>query len=222
MKNLCSLSVSSAEFDGLIDLMSYMPSAPKFLRRLYMTGGLANLPHRLPALQNLVRLFLKWSRLTEDPLVHLQGLPNLVLLELLQVFDGESLHFKAGGFPRLKLLGIDKLDELQSITIDEGAMPCLEKLIIQRCESLKKVPHGIEHLNSLKLLEFFDMPDEFITALNPDCGEDHWRIAHVPAVYYSYWKVGGWDVFSLVNDGEGFHQGTSAMRRLEPNILWKV
>ncbi|KAL6178663.1 hypothetical protein ACLB2K_050181 [Fragaria x ananassa] len=135
MKNLRSLSVSSAEFDGLIDL-SYMPSAPKFLPRLYLTGRLANLPHWLPALQNLVRLFLKWSRLTEDPLVHLQGLPNLVHLELLQIFDGESLHFKAGVFPRLKLLGIDKLDELQSITIDEGAMPCLEKLIIQRCESL--------------------------------------------------------------------------------------
>ncbi|XP_050377407.1 disease resistance protein RPM1-like [Argentina anserina] len=221
MPNLRSFSVSSAEINGLIDL-SYMSSAPKFLRRLYLTGRLANLPHWIPALQNLVRLFLKWSQLKEDPLVHLQGLPNLVHLELLQVFDGQSLHFGAGGFPRLKLLGIDKLDELQSVTIDEGAMPCLEKLIIQRCELLKKVPSGIEHLSNLKLLEFFDMPDELIRALQPDGGEDRMKIAHVAAVYYSYWRGGGWDVYSLVNDGEGSHQGTSAMRRLEPNILWKV
>ncbi|KAM5573632.1 disease resistance protein RPM1-like [Rosa sericea] len=221
MTNLRSLSVSSAEMDELIDL-SYMSCAPEFLRRLYLTGRLANLPHWISSLQNLVRLFLKWSRLKEDPLVHLQGLPNLVHLELLQVFDGESLHFEAGGFPRLKLLGIDKLDELQSVTIDKGAMPCLEKLIIQRCESLKKVPYGIEHLNRLKLLEFFDMPDELIMLLHPDGGGDHWKVAHVPAVYYSYWRNDGWDVYSLVNEGESFNSGTSAVRKLFRNILWKA
>ncbi|PRQ19019.1 putative P-loop containing nucleoside triphosphate hydrolase, leucine-rich repeat domain, L [Rosa chinensis] len=221
MKNLRALSVSSGEKEGTIDL-SHISCAPEFLQRLYLTGRLENLPHWISSLQNLVRLFLKWSRLKEDPVVHLQRLPNLVHLELLQVYDGESLHFEAGGFPNLKLLGIDKLEELQLVKIDKGAMPCLEKLIIQRCKLLKKVPYGIEFLTSLKLLEFFDMPDELIMPLHPDDGEDHWRVAHVPAVYYSYWKGGGWDVYSLVNDGEGFHHGTSAIRRLEPNILWKV
>ncbi|XP_004300174.1 PREDICTED: disease resistance protein RPM1-like [Fragaria vesca subsp. vesca] len=221
MTNLRSLSVSSTEKDKIIEL-SHISHTPPFLQRLYLTGRLENLPRWISRLQNLVRLFLKWSHLKEDPLVHLQGLPNLVHLELLQVYDGESLHFDAGGFPSLKLLGIDKLDELQLVTIEEGAMPQLEKLIIQRCESLKKVPHGIEHLNSLKLLEFFDMPDEFITALNPDDGGDHWKVAHVPAVYYSYWRGGGWDVYSLVNDVESINPGTSAVRRLERNILWKA
>ncbi|KAK9928147.1 hypothetical protein M0R45_025294 [Rubus argutus] len=221
MTNLRALSVSSVEKDVTIDL-THLSGAPEFLQRLYLTGRLEKLPHWISSLQNLVRLFLKWSRLKEDPLVHLQGLPNLVHLELLQVYDGESLHFEAGGFPSLKLLGIDKLDELQVVTIEEGAMPCLEKLIIQRCKLLKRVPSGIEHLTNLKLLEFFDMPDELIMPLHTDGGEDHWKVAHVPAVYYSYWKGGGWDVYSLVNDGEGFHLGTSAARRLEPNILWKV
>ncbi|KAL6180906.1 hypothetical protein ACLB2K_047564 [Fragaria x ananassa] len=221
MKNLRALSVSSMEKEEAIDL-SHISCAPEFLQRLYLTGRLENLPHWISSLQNLVRLFLKWSRLKEDPLVHLQDLPNLVHLELLQVFDGESLHFKAGGFPSLKLLGIDKLDELQSVTIDEGAMPCLEKLIIQRCKSLKKVPNGIEHLTKLKLLEFFDMPDELIMVLDPNGGEDHWKVARVPAVYYSYWKGGGWDVYSLIKDGDEFHEGASATRRLEHNTLWKV
>ncbi|KAM5573623.1 disease resistance protein RPM1-like [Rosa sericea] len=221
MTQLRSLSVSSTEKDKIIDL-SHISRAPPFLQRLYLTGQLEKLPHWISSLQNLVRLFLKWSRLKEDPLVHLQGLPNLVHLELLQVYDGESLHFEAGGFPSLKLLGIDKLDELQSVTIEEGAMPCLEKLIIQRCKLLKKVPSGIEHLTNLKLLEFFDMPDELIMPLHPDGGEDHWKVAHVPAVYYSYWRGGGWDVYSLVNEGESFNSGTSAVRRLKRNILWKV
>ncbi|PRQ19031.1 putative leucine-rich repeat domain, L domain-containing protein [Rosa chinensis] len=220
MTNLRSFSVSSTEKDKIIDL-SHISRAPPFLQRLYLTGRLEKLPHWISSLQNLVRLFLKWSRLKEDPLVHLQGLPNLVHLELLQVYDGESLHFEAGGFPSLKLLGIDKLEELQSVTIEKGAMPCLEKLIIQRCKLLK-VPSGIEHLTNLKLLEFFDMPDELIMPLHPDGGEDHWKVAHVPAVYYSYWRGGGWDVYSLVNEGESFNSGTSAERRLERNILWKV
>ncbi|XP_050377406.1 disease resistance protein RPM1-like [Argentina anserina] len=221
MTNLRSLSVSSLEKDKIIDL-SHISQAPPFLQRLYLAGRLENLPRWISSLQHLVRLFLKWSRLTEDPLVHLQGLPNLVHLELLQVYEGESLHFSAGGFPSLKLLGIDKLDELQLVTIEEGAMPCLEKLIIQRCKLLKKVPFGIEHLTNLKLLEFFDMPDELIMALQPDGGEDHSKVAHVAAVYYSYWRGGGWDVYSLVNDVESSNLGTSAVRRLERNILWKV
>ncbi|PRQ19027.1 putative P-loop containing nucleoside triphosphate hydrolase, leucine-rich repeat domain, L [Rosa chinensis] len=219
MTNLRSFSVSSTEKDKIIDL-SHISRAPPFLQRLYLIGRLEKLPHWISSLQNQVRLFLKWSRLKEDPLVHLQGLPNLVHLELLQVYDGGSLHFEAGGFPSLKLLGIDKLDELQSVTIEEGAMPCLEKLIIQRCKLLKKVPSGIEHLTNLKLVEFFDMPDELIMPLHPDGGEDHWKVGHVPAVYYSYWRGGGWDVYSLVNEGESSKSGTSAVRRLERSTLW--
>ncbi|KAK9928146.1 hypothetical protein M0R45_025293 [Rubus argutus] len=221
MTMLRSFSVFSEEKDKIIDL-SHISCPPPLLRRLYLAGRLQSLPHWISSLQNLVRLFLKWSWLKEDPIVHLQGLPNLVHLELLQVYDGESLHFEAGGFPSLKLLGIDKLDELQSVTIEEGAMPCLEKLIIQRCKLLKRVPSGIEHLTNLKLLEFFDMPDELFMSLQPDGGEDHLKVAHVPAVYYSYWRGGGWDVYSLVNEGESSNSGASVVRRLERNVLWKV
>ncbi|KAH0974598.1 hypothetical protein GBA52_016497 [Prunus armeniaca] len=223
MRNLRSLSVSSVEKDKIIDL-THISCPPQFLQRLYLTGRLENLPHWISSLQNVVRLCLKWSRLKEDPLVHLQGLPNLAHLELLQVYEGDCLHFKAGGFPSLKLLGIDKLDELKFVIMDKGAMPYLEKLIIQRCRLLKKVS-GIEHLQDLKLLEFFDMPNELIRPFHPDGGEDRWKVAHIPEVYSSYWNVGGWDVYSLeITDGESTsHQGTtSAMRRLEPNILWKA
>lgn len=163
-----------------------------------MLGRLEELPCWIPSLHSLVKLFLKWSRLKEDPLVHLQDLPNLVHLELLHACDGDMLHFRAGKFKKLKLLGIDKFDNLENVEVGKGAMPCLEKLVIQRCNLLLNVPSGVEHLTELKVIEFFDMPDELIMKLSPDGnGEEYWKVAHVPEVYSTYWRDGGWDVYSI-------------------------
>ena len=103
-------------------------------------------------------------------------------------------------------------------------MPGLKKLIIQRCKSFKQVPIGIEHVSKLKAIEFFDMPEELITALRPNGGQDNWRVQHVPVVYSTYWRDGGWDVYSLETFGER-ETGSShsaAMRSLELRTLWKV
>ncbi|KAF3447834.1 hypothetical protein FNV43_RR08540 [Rhamnella rubrinervis] len=94
------------------------------------------------------------TQLKEDPLAHLQHLPSLIHLEFLLVYEGESLHFKAGGFPSLKLLGLDKLEALQLVTMDYGVMPHLEKLVIQCCKSLSNVLAGIKYLMNLNVLEF--------------------------------------------------------------------
>ncbi|KAF3449648.1 hypothetical protein FNV43_RR10379 [Rhamnella rubrinervis] len=175
----------------------------KFLERLYLTGRLEELPSWIPSLRSLARLFLKWSQLRDDPLVHLQDLPNLVHLELLQVFDGDTLCFKAGGFKKLKLLGLDMFDKLKCVQIEKGAMPSLETLVIHRSNLLWNVPFGVEHLMKLKVLEFFDMPDELIMKLCPDGkGEDHWKVKHVPEVYSAYWRDGGWDVYSIDSFGK--------------------
>ncbi|KAL2514256.1 disease resistance protein RPM1-like [Forsythia ovata] len=77
-------------------------------------------------------------------------------------------------------------------------MPHLEKLIIQRCNSLKGVPEGIERLADLKVLEFFDMPDEFIVPLSREkLGDEYWKIAHIPEVNHTYWRNGCWEVYPL-------------------------
>ncbi|KAF3449655.1 hypothetical protein FNV43_RR10386 [Rhamnella rubrinervis] len=222
LTNLRSLNITSEEKSTMIDLQ-HISSPPQFLQRLYLTGRLENLPHWITCLQNLVKLSLKWSRLKEDPLVRLQHLPNLVHLEFLQVYEGESLHFK-DGFPRLEFLGLDKLDALQLLTIEDGVMPLLEKLIIQRCKLLKKVPTGIEYLDNLKVLEFFDMPDELIMKLRPDGGEDYLKVAHVSAIYSSYWMDGGWDVYSIERFAErdSSPRHSTAMRSHHRSTLWKV
>lgn len=223
MINLRSLSITAIEEDVIIDIHN-ISRPPQYLQTLYLSGRLDKLPKWISSTQNLARVYLKWSRLKEDPLVYLQDLPNLRHLEFLQVYVGETLHFKAKGFPSLKVLGLDDLDELKSMIIEEGAMPGLKKLIVQRCKSFKQVPLGIEHLTKLKKIEFFDMPEELITALRPNGGEDYWRVQHVPVVYSTYWRDGGWDVYSLETFGERETDSShsASTRSHELRTLWKV
>ncbi|KAM1060111.1 hypothetical protein TB1_024072 [Malus domestica] len=223
LTKLCALSITSVEEDEIIDLQ-HISSPPLLLQRLYLRGRLETLPHWIPSLHSLVRLYLKWSRLRDNPLVFIQYLPNLVHLELSQVFEGDTLCFGAGGFKKLKHLGIDEFDELRCIEVQVGAMPSLQKLSIQRCISLEKVPSGIEHLKKLKVLEFFDMPEKLIKTLSPhEQGNDYGKVAHIPEVYFTYLRESGWEVYPLegLNEGENFHQTTSLMKSHELETRWK-
>ncbi|KAI4328010.1 hypothetical protein L6164_020407 [Bauhinia variegata] len=222
LTNLRALSISSEEENKVIDL-GFLSSPLPFLQRLHLYGRLQELPNWIPSLHSLVRLYLKWSNLKSDPLVSLQDLPNLVHLELLQAYDGDTMCFKSGKFKKLKVLGLDKFDELRQVKVEKGAMPYLEKLIIQRCELLKKVPSGIQHLTKLKVLEFFDMPAELIMTLRPDGqGKDYWKVAHIPEVYHTYWRDGGWDVYPLESFRESSPRSGTVMRSHELCTLWKV
>ncbi|XP_054825392.1 disease resistance protein RPM1-like [Prosopis cineraria] len=221
LTNLRALSITSEGEDKIVDLR-FLSSPHPFLQRLYLSGHMHELPKWIPSLHSLIKLILKWSNLKHDPLVYLQDLPNLAHLELLQVYDGDTLCFKSGKFKKLKVLGLDKFDELRQVNVEQSAMPCLEKLIIQRCELLKNVPSGMQHLTKLKVLEFFDMPDELITTLYPDDrGEDYWKVAHIPEVYFTYWRDGGWDVYALESFRESSPRSGLVMRSHEHRNLWK-
>ncbi|AES95650.1 putative P-loop containing nucleoside triphosphate hydrolase, leucine-rich repeat domain, L [Medicago truncatula] len=220
--SLSALSVTSEGENKVIDLTS-LSTPPPFLQRLYLSGRLKELPCWIPSLHNLARLFLKWSYLKHDPLVYLQDLPNLAHLELLQVYDGDTLHFKCGKFNKLKVLGIDKFEELGQVIVGKGAMPCLETLSIGRCESLKKVPSGIENLTKIKVLEFFDMPDELMmTICQHGPGKDYWKVSHIPEVYSTYWRDGGWDVYALDSLRDCSPRSGTVRRSHECRNQWKV
>ncbi|KAK8505706.1 hypothetical protein V6N12_038440 [Hibiscus sabdariffa] len=191
--NLRALSIVSLVKEEFMDLQS-LSSPPPVLQRLYLYGRLEKLPDWIPGLQSLAVIYLKWSRLPNDALKSLQKLPNLVHLELLQAVEGDTLRFEAGGFKGLKQLGIDKFEGLKCIEVEEGAMPRLEKLSIQRCKLLERAPLGIEYLTNLKVLEFFDMPEDSIMTLGPD--------ANIPEVYYTYWRNGEWEVYCIERPGE--------------------
>lgn len=201
LHKLESLNLKSVEENEILDL-SYMSSPPPLLQRLYLTGHIAKLPAWIQDLNSLVKIYFRWTHLSEDPLKYLQDLPNLVHLEFLVGYTGEELYFEQGKFQRLKLLNLDKLEGLRRLTIGKGAIPHLEKLVIQRCALLESVPTGIECLHNLKVLEFFDMPDEFIMTLRPDkLGADSWKVSHIHEVFYTYWRDGCWMVHSLKENG---------------------
>ncbi|KAF3449647.1 hypothetical protein FNV43_RR10378 [Rhamnella rubrinervis] len=223
LTKLCALSITSAEEDEIIDLQ-HLSSPPLLLQRLYLRGKLEALPHWIPSLHSLVILYLKWSRLKDDPIVFLQNLPNLVHLELCQVYEGEKLYFTAGGFKKLKHLGLDEFKELRCVEVELGAMPCVEKLSIKRCKLLEKVPSGIEHLTNLKVLKFFDMPEKLMKTLCPDTqGSDCWKIAHTTEVYSSYWREEGWEIYSLecLCDRENSPWLSSVLKSNELETCWK-
>ncbi|KAF8394117.1 hypothetical protein HHK36_020322 [Tetracentron sinense] len=135
-------------------------SSIRLLRVLDLTDApLEKLPNEIVNLFHL--------RLKDNPLEVLQALPNLVYLKLQGAYDGEELCFNAGGFLTLKILFLSNFERLELAKVEEGAMPHLVELIFDEYTMLKKVPLGMECLGNLEILDFVDMPNEFMTALNP-------------------------------------------------------
>ncbi|THF96263.1 disease resistance protein RPM1-like [Camellia sinensis] len=193
LSNLRSLIVRATEEDEIIDLDS-LSSPSQLLRSLCLEGSLLKVPHWIPSLHNLLKVFLRWSKFRDvDPLESLQGLPNLVVLLFLQAHEGEELCFKAGGFQKLVRLYLRGLKGLRWVKMEAGSIPHLEELVIRQYEFVEELPSGIEHLTSLKSFELVDMSDGLISSLNRDleCG-NNWKIAHISKVWIGDTKLGYW------------------------------
>ncbi|KAF8394086.1 hypothetical protein HHK36_020291 [Tetracentron sinense] len=182
MRNLRWLSVGSLE-QKVLDVQ-FLSSPPPLLQHIELIGKLEKCPNWISLLHNLKRIYLFGCTSREDPLEVLQALPNLTDLKLEDAYDGDELCFKTGGFQTLKILSLSKFERLKLVRVEEGAMPHLEKLTITECKMLEKVPLGIECHANLKFFYFADMPNEFMTALNPSIqlGDDwrhvNWRDRH--------------------------------------------
>ncbi|KAE8099207.1 hypothetical protein FH972_017207 [Carpinus fangiana] len=114
------------------------------------------------------------------------SLQNMVQLK---GYDGEGLHFEEGGFQKLKRLTLKNLNRLKMVEIDRGSLPVLEQLQIGPCPQMK-VPSGIQHLKSLKFLDFYEMQREFVLHLQPNRGKDYWKVNKVITICFSY-KIKG-------------------------------
>ncbi|XP_022897993.1 disease resistance protein RPM1-like [Olea europaea var. sylvestris] len=180
LQNLQSLALFSKAENEILDL-DHISSPPASLQELSMSGRLEKFPHWIKSLNNLVKLYFRWSRLRDDPLQYLQDLPSLVRLELHDGYVGEELCFKAGKFQSLKRLYLDKLKPLKQVVIEEGAMPNLKRMKIQRCKYLESVPCGIERLTKMKVLKLFYMSQQFIEKLTAEYSH---KIAHIPKLQF--------------------------------------
>ncbi|XP_058114708.1 disease resistance RPP8-like protein 3 [Magnolia sinica] len=152
---------------GLGNSIPDLLSLPRNLVKLHLERRVEKL-HQLP--QNLAKLSLRWSLLEEDPLATLGMLENLRTLILGRgSFVEKKMICLSGGFPQLEVLKLDFLDDLEEWRVEQGALPSLSRLAIRSCRRLKKLPEGLQHVTSLKMLESSLMSDEFKARLEDWC-----------------------------------------------------
>ncbi|KAJ1441283.1 Virus X resistance protein-like, coiled-coil domain [Sesbania bispinosa] len=176
MKDLEKLRIAGEEID------LHFISSP-MLWDLHLEGRLTKLPDWVPKLQHLVKLFLRSSKLIDDPLNLLQNMSNLLLLSLsIDSYEGERLCFEEGGFQKLKELKLEELQNLSSMVIHSEALHSLKKLRLSNVPQLKMVPSGIQYLRSLEVLDIHDMSTEFNESIAPDGRARNPIISHVPLV----------------------------------------
>ncbi|KAF8369516.1 hypothetical protein HHK36_032465 [Tetracentron sinense] len=161
--------------------MDALSSPPPLLQSLSLAGKLEKVPPWFHSLQNLTRLRLHWSRLPEDPLSYIHALPNLVLLYLVNAYDGRKLWFQAG-FPKLKSLSLAYFPQLNDILIEKGVMPSIQELYLCSCVELKTLPVGIEYLSNLQLLKLWSASKELEERMQS--GVDHPKVQHIPQILF--------------------------------------
>lgn len=196
MNHLEDLYLTSINEDEVLDLR-YISSPPPLLRYLLLNCRLQQLPNWISELRNLHGLELNFSRLMDDPLKCLKGLPNLAFLRMYQAYEGEDLHFEEGGFQKLQQLKLFKLERLKMVKIDKGALPLLEELHFGPFPQMQVMPSDVQHLANLKYIEILDMPKKFVVDLQPDGGADYWKIQHVPSVAFNCYTRKGWSCHKL-------------------------
>lgn len=159
---------------------------PKFLQKLTLIGQLNRLHPWTGSLAHLTHLYLGYSCLQEDILSPLHVLPSLVLLELKQGYNGMLLHFKAEWFHRLNKLNFIALPQLHNMELDEGSLPSIQELCLVQCQAMQALPHGIEHLTSLKKLQLEEMPKQLVQRLRNGTSEDQQKVTHIPTIELVY------------------------------------
>ena len=181
-------SSSSLEYENSIlpCLESFSP--PPLLQTLELKGRLIEMPLWLGSMENLTKLLLWYSHLSENPTTILQFLPNLKYLQMFEAYKGRRMEkefFRAGGFPKLEYLDISSHNLVEWTEIEEGALPCLKQLSIYYCMELMVLPEGLQHVTTLQILDLWDVHEDLIRRLSPNGGPENYKIKHIPLVKYS-------------------------------------
>ncbi|CAL5076539.1 unnamed protein product [Urochloa decumbens] len=152
LSHLESLSVHSWEKAGLRDCLDDLRSPPKNLQSLKLLGALGKLPKWIAGLQNLVKLKLRGTRLTEvDGTIRVLGkLPNLAILRLLyKSFQADGCFtYRREAFPSLMVLELEFKYEngIRLVEFEKGTAPRLEMLFCKKIFFFS----GLSFLHSLK------------------------------------------------------------------------
>ncbi|GMI79081.1 RESISTANCE TO PSEUDOMONAS SYRINGAE 3, RESISTANCE TO P. SYRINGAE PV MACULICOLA 1 [Hibiscus trionum] len=184
MHHLQALRISAVKEDEVLELESM--SLPPSLQRLRVHGRLVKLPGWISEVENLVKVSLHWSGISDGSIKILGDLPKLLEVWVHEGYDGVELHFEQGKFQKLKYLALRCLYKLEKVVIERGSLPCLETLGIGPSPLLQEVPINIGNLECLKNLEFHNMPKEFAQKILPSEGPDYWKVKGIPNVCLQY------------------------------------
>ncbi|WVZ62360.1 hypothetical protein U9M48_012118 [Paspalum notatum var. saurae] len=130
-----SLSAQSRKEEGLRGCLDALRSAPINLQCLKLLGNLGKLSDWVAGLQNLVKLKLQYTKLTDlDGTIQVLGkLPNLSILCLLtysfRVEEPKHFSSRQGAFPSLTVLELGYNVGIALVEFEEGTLPKLEVLL---------------------------------------------------------------------------------------------
>ncbi|XP_034219035.1 disease resistance protein RPM1-like [Prunus dulcis] len=116
MKVLCLLDLRAANEEEFLQVDA-LSSPPPLLDRLFLSGKLEKVPHWFCSLKSLTFLGLRWSKLEEDLLPHIEALPSLRWLCLNNSYVGTEMCFRRG-FVKLRyleLFGFSLLNKKQEV-----------------------------------------------------------------------------------------------------------
>ncbi|KAL9390282.1 hypothetical protein Peur_018887 [Populus x canadensis] len=187
LENLTSLSLEAegnyfedTRFSIFPELDAFSP--PPLLQEFFLRGRLIEMPVWFASMENLTRLSLCFSYLSENPASVLQLLPKLKHLKLWEAYKARHIgkeFCNAGGFPVLETLTIASEFLAEWTEIETGAFPRLRYLSFNVCGNLIFLPEGLQNISTLQDLCFFPW--------NPDLkrrlmGEENYKIKHVPNI----------------------------------------
>ncbi|KAL5230517.1 hypothetical protein ABZP36_029293 [Zizania latifolia] len=181
---LRTLKILAAEGNQGLSL-EQLSCPPQNLRKLWLNGRLHRSVMESPFFQTvgakLEKLHLSGSKMSIDPFLSISCLPNLKLLTVDDIYDGESMVFQSGWFPKLHTLIMTNLSSIRSMAMEQQTMQSLQWLAMVNFPELKEVPHGIESIVSLQNFMLVNMHDEFMERIQ---GEDKVRVQHISTVRY--------------------------------------
>uniref|UniRef100_A0A0D3GKI6 Uncharacterized protein n=1 Tax=Oryza barthii TaxID=65489 RepID=A0A0D3GKI6_9ORYZ len=168
MDLLQSLTITCAAGEKRGFNLSYL-NVNKDLRKLKLGGRMQKFDRLQPKLQSITYLYLWDSKLPvegKDPLQLLQGLQQLLLLSLYNVYEGEKLTC-TNGYHKLKKLSIIAMGKLNECTFGTKNMANLEVLVFAKCARLSSPPPKLDELNFLREVHLAQMPQGFYDGMKP-------------------------------------------------------
>ncbi|KAK4406072.1 hypothetical protein Sango_0613700 [Sesamum angolense] len=131
-----------------------------------MEGRLVRLPFQDRFPQNLAKIVLIGSHLSEDPMETLQHLRALRILILNDdAFVKDRMICSAEGFIELKHLELRNLQKLEKWTVQDQAMPKLSTLTIVNCGKLVMRPDELQIVRRLQQMNAWQIHEELENSL---------------------------------------------------------